>query len=938
MFRSPNDEKCSSACNDVVNDFYNDDLTLPVYNRLGKGLSAKEIYSIILEGPSNHRVCTKRPVRVQHNATFVIDLELVNIGDLTADDNGVYIDISCPVKSHKVKFEAGKVSSVVEWHGGTTDPPNGDMFYLKRQYGTHKGTKEKADVQFKRIISTVKDGHGRYLRYAIIQYFFKDSPEIPLFPTSHGNSKDDSRMFFPTSRSTLQCLRECCTEMNPSNAYDAAHRRTGDIMAVRSISEEPRDKKQAYNSRRSTNSASSFQKDEMLELHNQLRSHQEEKGKGFLREINVTDSPHAFLALEDQLDNIVRFCTSSLRFSVLGVDTTFKLGDFFVTLTTYKNLMLRSRRTGKHPVFLGPAFIHMSRKTEDYLMFTQALVRHRRALLDLKAYGTDNEDALRNALRITFANSIALLCRIHKKENIEHHLHSTMRVSPYVKREIMHDVFGHKEGSILHMGLYDAKSEEEFDLKLSLLQEKWEELAPGFCTWFKKFQCADFKESMIAPVREAAQVEEFTTNDNESENFGVKQWTAFEKSSWPDFIDKLRRKAESQIREEDKALYGSGEYELDKRFQFLKLEPREWHNLTEQQRLDYRRRARSLPTFEKVYTPKHVSDSTSRALPSVPLHPESTGHLSGSEESAESSEELLSAVSSSLAASCLQKPDRRDTDQIRLSVTAGDLTLTGIPDKWISDLWVQAEALLNTPFGVMRAAGGNENARSVASSHGPPHYVEKFPNGRFVCDNKCFKYKSARICCHTLAAAQDMGQECIESFLQWRRKLKREATLTPIVVQDKTKEGAGNKSGKPARKSGSYRGPNVEERRERIAVPVTSPKPWMSSNHPFEAVELKKTRARLCAGCKMSFKDEEPRHGIVLRHPEKDFIAGTNKGKITPTASPRYYHVDVQCICRRHEGWNASLHNVQCGGVGHEEKLFVLNYFGLNNGDDQDES
>ena len=122
-----------------------------------------------------------------------------------------------------------------------------------------------------------------------------------------------------------------------------------------------------------------------------------------------------------------------------------------------------------------------------------------------------------------------------------------------------------------------------------------------------------------------------------------------------------------------------------------------------------------------------------------------------------------------------------------------------------------------------------------------------------------------------------MGQECIESFLQWRQKLKREATLTPIVVQDKTKEGTGNKSGKPARKSGSYRGPNVEERRERIAVPITSPKPWMSSNHPFETVELKKTRARLCAGC----KDEEPRHGIVLRHPEKDFIAGTNKGKIT---------------------------------------------------------
>ena len=81
--------------------------------------------------------------------------------------------------------------------------------------------------------------------------------------------------------------------------------------------------------------------------------------------------------------------------------------------------MLRNRRTGKLPVFYGPSFSHMSRKTEDYLMFTQGLVRFRQELVDLKAYGTDNEDALRNALRITFANSVSLLCRLHKKENIE---------------------------------------------------------------------------------------------------------------------------------------------------------------------------------------------------------------------------------------------------------------------------------------------------------------------------------------------------------------------------------------------------------------------------------------------------------------------------------------------------------------------------------------
>ena len=933
LFRSTDEERCSPPVCQDVDDFYHEDSSLPVYCRLSKGLSAKEIYSIILEGPPEEKLCTTKPVRIQHNTVFVVDLESQSVGDLTADDNGVYIDVSCPIKSHKVRFAGGKVSSVVEWRGESADQES-DVFVLKRQYGTHKGTKEKNGVQFKRIISTVKDNKGQPMRFAVIQYFFKDSPEIPIFPTAPGNSKDESRMFFPTSRSTLQSLKQRCSEMNPSNAYDAVHRESGDIMALRSISEEPRDKKQAYNSRHSLSATSSVQKDEMLELHSQLRSHQEESGKGFLREISVTDSPHAFLALEDQLDNVVRFCTSPTRFSVLGVDATFKLGDFFVTLTTYKNLMLRSRRTGKHPVFLGPSFIHMSRNTEDYLMFTQAMVRKRRELVDLKAYGTDNEDALRNALRITFANSVALLCRIHKKENIEHHLHSTLKVSHNVKKEIVHDVFGQKEGSILHMGLYDAKSEEDFDEKLSLLRDKWEKLTPGFYTWFQRFQSADFKQCMISSVREAAQiiderggqVEDYTTNDNESENFGVKQWTGFEKSSWPDFIDKLRRKAESQIREEDKSLYGSGEYELDTRFQFLQLEPGKWHTMTEKQRLDYRRKARSLATFQKAFMPEYVTGTPNReAQSSASQSALAAGIAVGCVESSRLSQEDVLSSSSTGYENSFQEQDKRT-----ISPAASEVSLTSVPSKWVADVWEEAEKLLNTPFGVLRAAGANPNARSVASTKGPPHYVERFANGKFTCDSKCFKYKSARICCHTVAAAQDMGHDCLQKFLEWRRKLKREVTLTPLVVQAKTKEAAGKKSDKPNRKSGNYRGGRLEERRERIPVPCNSPKPWMSSNHPFEAVELKKTRAQLCAGCKQTFKNEEPPHGIILRHPEKDFIAGTNKEKITPTASPRYYHVDIQCIRRRHVDWKATIQNVKYDAVDDTAKLFIKTSFGLN--------
>ena len=112
----------------------------------------------------------------------------------------------------------------------------------------------------------------------------------------------------------------------------------------------------------------------------------------------------------------------------------------------------------------------------------------------------------------------------------------------------------------------------------------------------------------------------------------------------------------------------------------------------------------------------------------------------------------MGAVLSSLGGTSLQETVTKNSAKIRISVAASDVTLSGIPEKWIAEMWVQAEALLNAPFGVMRAAGGNETARSVASSHGAPHYVEKFANDRLACDNRCLKYKSAKICSHTLAS------------------------------------------------------------------------------------------------------------------------------------------------------------------------------------------
>ena len=73
--------------------------------------------------------------------------------------------------------------------------------------------------------------------------------------------------------------------------------------------------------------------------------------------LEVTPVPTLFIALatKRQLNDMSRFCTDEKQFSVLGIDTLFNVGQFFVTAVTYRHLLLRSdsAHIGTYPVMLG---------------------------------------------------------------------------------------------------------------------------------------------------------------------------------------------------------------------------------------------------------------------------------------------------------------------------------------------------------------------------------------------------------------------------------------------------------------------------------------------------------------------------------------------------------------------------------------------------------
>lgn len=78
----------------------------------------------------------------------------------------------------------------------------------------------------------------------------------------------------------------------------------------------------------------------------------------FVQDVKAAPFPMSVCCFHWQLQDMLRFLTSNHHFGVLTVDTTYKLGEFYVTPMTYQHMMVEDIKTQRHPVMLGPILVH----------------------------------------------------------------------------------------------------------------------------------------------------------------------------------------------------------------------------------------------------------------------------------------------------------------------------------------------------------------------------------------------------------------------------------------------------------------------------------------------------------------------------------------------------------------------------------------------------
>ena len=310
-------------------------------------------------------------------------------------------------------------------------------------------------------------------------------------------------------------------------------------------------------------------------------------GEAFIRSVQAAPEPMCVLATNQQLSDVQRFCTGSPSSSVLSVDPTFNLGPFYVTPTTYKNLLVETER-GQHPIVLGPILIHQTKTFQPFHYYASTLNPE---LRNLKSFGTDGEPELIKAFNVCFPHATHLRCTNHLRQNFKDKLRS-LGISQTVSSEFLTDIFGVQKGSKFEHGLIDADSEASFDRSVGHLKHCRNNLEKScvssssdaqFHSWLIKYKAADIKSCVLPSVRAKAGYDptcKFTTNMSESINNVIKQEVAWKESKLPDLIDHLKALVRQHTEELENAVIGRGEWKFKSQYEHLQASYEIWFTKT----------------------------------------------------------------------------------------------------------------------------------------------------------------------------------------------------------------------------------------------------------------------------------------------------------------------------------------------------------------------
>ena len=312
----------------------------------------------------------------------------------------------------------------------------------------------------------------------LVQYYFDGTPHS-IHPRAHGNSKT-AKPYVRSMKSVHNKLRETAGKASPKQALVNCLEDCGGVREAHSGGSIPKSRSQVRYHQSKNKEKSSSQSDSLFSVMLQCKSTNPNSDDAFVRSVVAAPEPMAVLATNRQLNDMVRFLTDSQQYTVMGIDPTFNFGDFNVTPVAYRYLLLEHRKEGHSPIILGPILVHQQKKFSSYHFFASTLISLCPSLRNIKAFGSDGETQLYQAFQMQLPEAIHLRCFRHFRANLVSKLTSLGLPSAIID-QYMKDIFGKTTSGVHEAGLVDMANEEEFQNRVEMLHESWDQREMSNC-------------------------------------------------------------------------------------------------------------------------------------------------------------------------------------------------------------------------------------------------------------------------------------------------------------------------------------------------------------------------------------------------------------------------------------------------------------------------
>ena len=322
-----------------------------------------------------------------------------------------------------------------------------------------------------------------------------------------------------------------------------------------------RNYKQIYNIRNRSKKTfnNSFTKtisDEILECIGKI-------GDGFVQQIMHTDNdlPPIICYYQKQLDFMRNFIQNYSI--IIGVDRTFNLGSYFLTMLNFKNTKVILRTTNDNPIFFGPFLLHKKATYSIYHYFFSHISSKIKApeIIDLNQnweinLGSDSEKAIVKAIENVFPNSIHFLCIRHLEQNFNDFLNKSISIQTPIKKELKLMLFGAD-------GLANSKDQADFEENEKRIYKFIENLSEASEKSYLYKLIKTIYRNVAYPNWKIDKKKLFTNNNAESLNHVIKRAVNWNVKGIRELIEIIEDLVSIQYLDLEKALYNEGNYKIN---------------------------------------------------------------------------------------------------------------------------------------------------------------------------------------------------------------------------------------------------------------------------------------------------------------------------------------------------------------------------------------